>query len=208
MWRVSGGRPVGVVEATVAVSGSCCGARRGPSSPSTSTPRRCLTRRAGNEAPPGVVTHVPGDSAPTSCVWRTVEHLEHGGPLGVAVGGGQLGVDDFQRVRCSISVPRVDSVAVSFDLAVPPWPRGRWSRRGCRSTASRRATALRRCGPPAAPTAGRLPGMKLLWTPTPSAACRRREVVRGDVAAQLALGDDGGEELVGDSARGDVDGSW
>ena len=60
-------------------------------------------RLAGlGDEPSGVVALVAGDGAAAGGLREPGEHLERGGPLGVPVGGGELGVDD-QRERFSIS---------------------------------------------------------------------------------------------------------
>ena len=63
--------------------------------------------RAPATKPSGVVALVPGDGAAPSARGEPGEHLDRGGPLGVAVGGGQLGVDDQRVAVLHQQVPRV-----------------------------------------------------------------------------------------------------
>jgi len=98
----------------------------------------------------------PCDAAPVA------KHLDRSRPLGVAVSGGELGVDDQRRAVLHQQVPCVARASrrccCSCDTGVL---RGRWSRRGCRCCASHRATAPRCYGPPVHPAAARPTGSVL-----------------------------------------------
>ena len=64
------------------------------------------TTHVGDE-PSGVVALVPSHGASPGCGGQSGQHLDGGGPLGVAVGGGELGVDDQGVAMLHEQVPRV-----------------------------------------------------------------------------------------------------
>jgi hypothetical protein len=145
---------------------------------------RCKPKRADlGDEPFGVVALVPSDGPPPWRVRQTSEHLDRPSPLGVAVGDGQLGIDD-QRVAVFHQQVTGEAQRGCGVVALAIQPGLGVGRRGMRVVGAALAGEA---------DLGVGPSGGVRWR---SVLRLERLVLRRHVAAQLRLAHDGGEEPV------------